>query len=559
MITRLFPRSKKEEKRNSALQSAQNRKRRGVWVAVCAAPVLMLLLLLLFQYLLYRSNLAVAYEDRPLSAPLEKNDRLLIVSPHCDDETLGAGGIMAAAHELGARVQVVFLTNGDGSRSTRIATDVKSTLKRESESTAGNEESHSEKGQLHGNQFQKIAAMRQAEALAACKVLGVASEDVIFLGYPDGGLQPMWERHWSPQNAYYSRYTRTSRSPYANSLTPQAPYSGAQLVNDLATVFREFRPTVVMTTHPEDTHPDHWSAYAYTAAALEQQRLKELKSSSRQQQPVQPVRLLTFLVHHGIWPVPHGYYPEAALSPPASLRNTETQWLTPELSERQRNLKKESLEKYSSQLVWTPRYLRSFIRRNELFGAVPVHYYDASDLGQSSLSSIRLLLNRSSDSPWREAWPSADIQSLHLQNSVGTFTIRTDLARAMSARVRYRFALHGVSAGEIRSWRIEARRSGKNVRASLIAHDTNAQALSENSSVPLKTRLTARGFEFDLPKVLLLPEKLSEMEAPATYFISAATFARHTRLGQTPTAIIQGKMDWDERKAALQARAGVGN
>lgn len=493
-------------------------------MAVCLTPALMLLLLLFFQYLLYRSNLAVAYEDRPLAAPLQKTDRLLIISPHCDDETLGAGGIMAAAHELGARVQVVFLTNGDGSRSTQLATDVRGTLKMKGAKNSAQ------------NQFQKIASMRQKEALAACAVLGVDAEDVIFLGYPDGGLRPMWERHWVRQNAYYSRYTKTSRSPYENSFTPQASYSGAQVVADLSEIIERFSPTVVMTTHPEDTHSDHWSAYGYTAAALEQRRLREVKNPAGK---TRPIRLLTFLVHHGIWPVPHGYYPNAVLSPPASLRNSGTQWLTPELSDRQRDLKKKSLEKYSSQLVWTPRYLRSFIRRNELFGIVPTSSYPVPKQStQSESHSIRLLSNGPSDSPWREAWPSADIQSLHLKKNAGSFTFRTDLARAMTARVRYRFSLHAVSAQEIRSWRIEARRSGKNVQASLIAHGEEAEGQTENPSILLQARLNGNGFEFDLPKVLLESEGIEE---PITLFISAATFARHTRLGQTSTAILQEK------------------
>lgn len=39
--------------------------------------------------------------------------RILILSPHPDDETLGCGGLIAKAKELGAEVYVQFLTVGD--------------------------------------------------------------------------------------------------------------------------------------------------------------------------------------------------------------------------------------------------------------------------------------------------------------------------------------------------------------------------------------------------------------------------------------------------------------
>ena len=40
--------------------------------------------------------------------------RVLVVAPHPDDESLGAGGIIQAALAGGGRVHVLFMTNGDG-------------------------------------------------------------------------------------------------------------------------------------------------------------------------------------------------------------------------------------------------------------------------------------------------------------------------------------------------------------------------------------------------------------------------------------------------------------
>jgi GlcNAc-PI de-N-acetylase len=39
--------------------------------------------------------------------------RLLVIAPHPDDETVGAGGAIATARERGWNVTVVFVTSGD--------------------------------------------------------------------------------------------------------------------------------------------------------------------------------------------------------------------------------------------------------------------------------------------------------------------------------------------------------------------------------------------------------------------------------------------------------------
>ena len=40
--------------------------------------------------------------------------RLIVFSPHPDDESLGAGGLIQRVLEAGGKVKVVFITSGDG-------------------------------------------------------------------------------------------------------------------------------------------------------------------------------------------------------------------------------------------------------------------------------------------------------------------------------------------------------------------------------------------------------------------------------------------------------------
>jgi LmbE family N-acetylglucosaminyl deacetylase len=79
----------------------------------------------------------------------------LILAPHPDDETLGAGGLIAALTAAGAAVSVAILTDGSGSH-------------------AG----------APGWSARKIAALRATEATAALRALGHRHRPV-FLGWRD--------------------------------------------------------------------------------------------------------------------------------------------------------------------------------------------------------------------------------------------------------------------------------------------------------------------------------------------------------------------------------------
>ena len=45
---------------------------------------------------------------------LSKNTRLMVFSPHPDDESLAAAGLIQRVLSLGGSVKVVFMTSGDG-------------------------------------------------------------------------------------------------------------------------------------------------------------------------------------------------------------------------------------------------------------------------------------------------------------------------------------------------------------------------------------------------------------------------------------------------------------
>ena len=282
-------------------------------------------------------NLAALDTQLPPFPALPSNARLFVLAPHPDDETLGAGGLILRARAAGIPVQIGFLSNGDGSRTTQIS----QILRGKSEKT-----------------LPEIARFRQLEALEAAQNLGVAEENVLFFGFPDGGARALWNEHWGVNEPFTSRFTGYSRVEYERAFAPGTPYCRTALIENLTQAFEAFAPTLVLTTHPRDTHPDHAVAYLACQAAI-----------SRLSSPKRP-DLRAFLIHYRIWPVPNGFHPDLPLMPPRELLRGGTGWSSLTLSPDEMARKKAALECHRTQLGSTPRYLRAFVRRNEIFGAV---------------------------------------------------------------------------------------------------------------------------------------------------------------------------------------------
>lgn len=139
--------------------------------------------------------------------------RLLIFSPHPDDESLGAAGLIQRVLKEGGKVKVVFMTNGDGfpegvEREDRISHPTAKDYRR------------------YGNE-------RLEEALKAVTTLGMKERDVIFLGFPDGGLSSLHKKFLVGPPAYKSPFTLESCPPASEIIIPHTDYTGHDLINEL--------------------------------------------------------------------------------------------------------------------------------------------------------------------------------------------------------------------------------------------------------------------------------------------------------------------------------------
>lgn len=380
-----------------------------------------------FFYQRHRANGAVQSFPFPIVSPLSGGASVLVVAPHCDDETLGVGGLIHQATRAGARVRIVFLTNGDGFP---LAVSRQYFKLRPTP-----------------NSYIRFAYHRQAEAVAALRELGVPREQVTFLGYPDGGLASLWSRSWRPDQLYRSRYTGRTHSPYTNSFRKNAPYSGSDLLTDLRTILRQEAPTHIYAPHPGDDHPDHWAGYCFLIAALRENRLADEATFGRQMGGREEPRVYTYLVHRGDWPVPQGLRPEARLVPPMALLGLDTRWATVPLDPAAREAKARALARYQSQMAVMRRFLQSFLRADELLGAVPMGAVPLMPIGPSSMAAesgllLPVIADCAEDTLLRDLNGSADLVSLAAATDGRVLRLRLEARLPLSRRVRYRLRLH---------------------------------------------------------------------------------------------------------------------
>ncbi len=270
-----------------------------------------------------------------------REDRVLVLAPHPDDETIGACGVIQRALAAGSKVKVVLFTNGDNNEFAFIVYEKRVVFKKA--------------------EFLRLGEVRRKESLLAMASLGLSHDNVVLLGYPDFGTMEILTKYWKTPKPYKSLLTRVNKVAYPEAMSPGAPYVGESVLKDLEKVLSDFRPTKIFVSHPLDTNRDHRSLYLFLQVALWNLEGKLTRLA------VHP-----YLVHIAGWPKPRGHHPELALQPPEKLKNCGVFWQKLELTGEEAKKKYDTVSFYKSQIEYNPPYLFSFARKNELFGDFPV-------------------------------------------------------------------------------------------------------------------------------------------------------------------------------------------
>lgn len=285
-------------------------------------------------------------------------DRILILSPHPDDESLTSAGIIQHALTKNAQIKIVYLTSGDYNEFSQFF--------------------YKKSPIFFRGGFVRIGKTRQAEAHAAMQYLGLKTDDLVFLGYPDRFTEAILTGFWDKKNPTSSLLTHISSVPYKDAFSFGAPYVGQSILSDLEQILKTFKPTKVFVSSPQDTNPDHRSFYVYLKVAL-----LDL------QKYINPT-VYTYLVHKAGWPPRGMYLSHKELEAPTGFPK-EIICEKFFLKDNEIKNKYKAISLYKSQLVFSKRYLFSFVRKNELFCIYPEIDLEKGQTLRSSIAGSKLV------------------------------------------------------------------------------------------------------------------------------------------------------------------------
>lgn len=271
--------------------------------------------------------------------PFTKDDRVLILAAHPDDETIGAAGAIEKAIKAGAKVKVVIYTNGDNNEPAFIIYEKRLTFRK--------------------GEFLHMGEVRRQETVMAMNYLGLNDRDLVFLGYPDFGTMEILLKYWGKTKPFKSFFTRVSKAPYPECMSYGMPYVGESILRDLRAILLDFRPTKIFITHPADRNQDHRSLYLFCRVAL-----WDLEGE------IKEPALYPYLIHIAGWPKPRGFHPELELLPPKPVEDIP--WLKLPLTKSEVDRKRTAISYYKSEIEYDPPYLFTFARNDELYGDFPV-------------------------------------------------------------------------------------------------------------------------------------------------------------------------------------------
>jgi LmbE family N-acetylglucosaminyl deacetylase len=356
------------------------------------------------------STTAFADQTKIGKVEFSATDRILVLAPHPDDEVLGAGGVIQRAVAWKLPLKIVFLTYGDSNQWSFFL--------------------YRKHPVVFPAAVENMGIVRHDEAINASRILGVGPQNLIFLGYPDFGTLNIWYYHWNQRPPYTSIMTRVTSVPYKNAYRFGAPYKGEEIVKDLRSILREFKPTKIFVSHPADHNGDHLALYLYLRVALWDEGMDG------------KVDLLPYLIHYLTWPKPKGFHPEIDLKPPDALADDES-WKQYHLSAKELITKKKALQAHRSQYFSSPRYLLSFVKFNELFGDLPplkLHLYENVSIisGQKKLMTTMELPEELNDQE-RTAFVGVDWKSLRWQTDklIVTIGLSKPLAQNVEASIYF--------------------------------------------------------------------------------------------------------------------------
>jgi VCBS repeat-containing protein len=278
------------------------------------------------------------------------NSTILVVAPHPDDDLLIAAGVTYAATQRGEQVTTVFMTNGD----------------------------------YFGR---AVGDTRQDEAVnAQISNLGTVENHLIFLGYPDGGLEFMYNDYPletdqfldapSGQTATYAHRGLGAMDYHSYRFGSPANYNGFNLRKDLQDIINSVRPDHIITVGEFDQHSDHFTTFNAVRAAV-----MAVTNADPSYVPVLN-KSMVWSTDSSVWP--NVMNPKSYFSEPPGLASSGVTWadresldvpLEMQVADNLANLKVRAINDHVSQegINGFGGLLGSFVHKDEFFWPVNVN------------------------------------------------------------------------------------------------------------------------------------------------------------------------------------------
>jgi LmbE family N-acetylglucosaminyl deacetylase len=265
---------------------------------------------------------------------IDKNDRILIVSPHPDDAALSSSGIISKAISKGAKVKILYITCGSHNTAAMIKDSIVHTVTPVS-------------GLLLGE-------TRYREAMCAMKSLGVSKANIVFLGFPDFGTLKIWTDHFN-NTPYFSGITMHNKTFYPFVYRKDIPFTAFNEIKLIEEILKNFKPTKIVYTPTMDLNSDHRATGLFIDAAV-----FDLRNE------IHP-ELYQYFMHAEGWPEPEKFELNTYISKPNFIRNLTGQWFNYFLTSDEEHKKEKAIICHKSQVKSKPDFMLSFVRKNEPF------------------------------------------------------------------------------------------------------------------------------------------------------------------------------------------------
>jgi LmbE family N-acetylglucosaminyl deacetylase len=303
-----------------------------------------------FPFTIPEQNQAQSDIDTLKVAPdFKSTDRILIFSPHPDDESLSCGGTVSKALDAGAQVFICWMCAGDGFQLDAELLKLKHQLP---------------DNDTLSDLMLDLGKLRLQEARNAGDSLGLPANHLFLMGYGDSTIFQMFTY---PDSLVTSDYTNVNKGPYPNTISYNEEYRGRNVEKNIHSLIDSLQPTIIYAPSPIDDNIDH----AHTGMFV----IKAFQSFGKS-----TMALRNYIVHGGDYnitigniseyPIPHGLHTDMALNQPVLPASKSYFWVKTLLSTKNENVKYSGICAHVSQMEIMSGFLQAFVRTNELYAVL---------------------------------------------------------------------------------------------------------------------------------------------------------------------------------------------